>query len=670
MYGGVAGQSRTGQSRPGEASTRFAPACGMPDNQSGTNTARALHCRVLHCLVAVASRNRPSGHPDTVPPILTDSNALPRAILRLLPFMRWLPGTTRQSARADLLAGLTGAVIVLPQCVAFAALAGMPIEYGLYCAMVPAVIAALFGSSWHLVSGPTNAISIVLFASLAPLAEPGSARYVELALTVTLLVGAMQLAMGLARLGTLVNFISHTVIVGFMAAAAVVIIEAQVKTFFGLDIARGAGFFETWGALFLRAGEIDPQVTLVSLITLVCAIALRRYVPRWPYMILALAIGALAALAVDAASGGRSGITTVGALPQALPPLSLPNFSAAAIRETGAIALAITILALTEAVSIARSIAVRSGQRIDSTQEFIGQGLSNVAGAFTSSYASSGSFNRSGVNYDAGARTPLAAASSALFLLAILFAVAPLAAYLPHAAMAAVLMIVAWGLIDFKGIRQILRASRTESAVLVSTFLSGVFISLEFCILAGVILSLMLYLNRTSRPALVQVVPVADAAGKRRFMPMAATAPGSGGCPQMLVLRVDGSLFYGAIEHVRDRLRDLTGAAGQPRHLLLLGDGINLIDIAGAHLLEAEARRLSAAGGGLYLAALKAPVFDMLERSGALAALGPGHVFERKGDALAEILARLDPAACLPGARCAFDGCRRAASGSAAPGKA
>ena len=299
-----------------------------------------MPCVTCTCLFAVTPHNRPSGHPETVPPILTDSPPLPRSILRLLPFMGWLPGATRQSVRADLIAGLTGAVIVLPQCVAFATLAGMPIEYGLYCAMVPALIAALFGSSWHLVSGPTNAISIVLFASLAPLAEPGSARYIELALTVTLLVGAMQLAMGLARLGALVNFISHTVIVGFMAAAAVVIIDAQIKTFFGLDIPRGAGFLDTWGALFLRANEIDLQVTLVSLVTLGCAIALRRYRPRWPYMIIAMVIGALAAMAIDTTTGGGSGIATVGALPASLPPLSLPDLSGATIRETGAIALA------------------------------------------------------------------------------------------------------------------------------------------------------------------------------------------------------------------------------------------------------------------------------------------------------------------------------------------
>jgi SulP family sulfate permease len=584
--------------------------------------------------------------------------------------MRWLPGTTRQSARADLIAGLTGAVIVLPQCVAFATLAGMPIEYGLYCAMVPAVIAALFGSSWHLVSGPTNAISIVLFASLAPLAEPGSARYVELALTVTLLVGAMQLAMGLARLGTLVNFISHTVIVGFMAAAAVVIIDAQLSTFFGLPIARGAGFFDTWGALVMRADEIDLHVTSVSLITLVSAILLRRYLPRWPYMIIAMAVGALAALAIESATAGAARIATVGALPAALPPLSMPDLSSTTLRETGAIALAITILALTEAVSIARSIAVRSGQRVDSTQEFIGQGLSNMAGAFFSSYASSGSFNRSGVNYEAGARSPLAAASSALFLLAILFAVAPLAAYLPNAAMAAVLLIVAWGLIDFRGIRQILAASRSEAAVLLLTILSGVFVSLEFCILAGVMLSLMLYLNRTSRPALVPLVPTAapvDEPGRRRFVPLARA--GTAGepaqrppqcppqCPQLLVLRVDGSLFYGAVEHVRDRLHELAGGPGQPRHLLLLGDGINLMDMAGAHLLEGEAKRLADAGGGLHLAAMKPAVVEMLDRSGALAAIGAGRLFERKEDALAAIVPRLDAATCAGCTARVFDQC-------------
>ncbi len=597
---------------------------------------------------------------DHVPAILTDSPAAASLIARVLPFLTWLPQTNRMTARADLLAGLTGSVIVLPQCVAFAALAGMPIEYGLYTAMVPAIVAALFGSSWHLVSGPTNAISIVLFASLVPLAEPGSAHYVELALTVALLCGALQLAMGLARLGALVNFISHTVIVGFMAAAAVVIIDAQLKTFFGIEIPRGANFIETWGTLLTHLGSIDPQVTAVSVITLVAAIVIRRYRPRWPYMVIAMIVGGLAAFAIMRASSGDTGITTVGALPASLPPLSLPGLSIVSLQETAGIALAITILGLTEAVSIARSIAVRSGQRIDSNQEFIGQGLSNIAGAFTSSYASSGSFNRSGVNYDAGARTPLAAAFSALFLLAILFVVAPLAAYLPHAAMAAVLLIVAWGLIDFRGIRQIVRASRSEASVLALTFFSGIFISLEFCILAGVLLSLLLYLNRTSRPALIVLAPM-SATGGRRFVPIEEAR----NCPQLLIVRVDGSLFYGAVDHVRDRLLVLAGGGTGARHLLLVGDGINLIDIAGAHLLEQEATRLAAAGGALYLARIKPPVLEVLERTGALSVIGTDNVFDTKALALATIHRRLDTAVCRACDLRPFEECRGLPDGRA-----
>lgn len=579
--------------------------------------------------------------PGTVPPILTDSNTTPRPIARLLPFLQWLPRIDRHTARSDLLAGLTGSVIVLPQCVAFATLAGLPVEYGLYCAMIPVVIAALFGSSWHLVSGPTSAISIVLFASLAPLAEPGSARYIELALTVTLLCGMMQLAMGFARLGTLVNFISHTVIIGFMAAAAVVIINAQVRTFFGVDIPRGSSLVETWTALLSDPAAIDLSVLSVSLVTLLAAIALRRYLPRLPYMIGAMIIATLVAAAITQSSEGPTTITTVGALPAGLPPLSIPSLSLITLRETAAIALAITILGLTEAASIARSIAIRSGQRIDSNQEFIGQGLSNIAGAFFSSYASSGSFNRSGLNHEAGARTPLAAASSALFLLAILFVASPLTAWLPHAAMAAVLVIVAWGLIDFAGIRQIVRSGRSESGVLALTFVCGVLVSLEFSILVGVMLSLLLYLNRTSRPILTRLVP-ADLPDGRRFVPVSAAR----NCPQLVVVRLDGSLFYGAVDHVRDRLLDLTGDSAAPHHLLLVGDGINLIDIAGAHLLEVEAARLAAAGGGLYLAGIKPPVRELLERAGTLEHIGTDRVFATKSLALPAIYARLDSGQC------------------------
>lgn len=568
----------------------------------------------------------------------------------------------RVSLRADLLAGLTGAIIVLPQCVAFAALAGLPPQYGLYCAMVPAVIAALFGSSRHLVSGPTNAISVVLFASLSTLAEPGSARYIELALVVALLCGAMQLALGLARLGALVNFISHTVIVGFMAAAAIVIVESQLRPLLGVDLPRGAGLFETLAALARQADAIDPAPVTVATVTLVVAVAVRRWCPRWPYMILAMLAGSLAAAALEQVSGGAADIPTVGALQASLPPFAVPVLDFATLQQTAAIALAIALLGLTEAVSIARSIATRSGQRIDSNREFVGQGLSNLAGAFFSSYPSSGSFNRSGVNYEAGARTPLSAASSAGFLLLILYAVAPLATWLPLAAMAAVLLVVAWGLIDFRQIATILRSGRREASVLALTLGAGVLVSLEFCIVAGVLLSLSLHLARTARPHLSELLPVAGPHG-RRFAPVAAAE----GCPQLRVIRIDGSLYHGAVDHVAEHLHARAGVPGAPAHLLLVGEAINWLDLAGTHLLEHEAQRLRSAGGGLWLAGLKPPAIAQLERAGAIDRIGRDRLFDTKAAAIAAIHRHLDAPTCAACPQRVFRECDTLPGGSPRP---
>jgi SulP family sulfate permease len=323
----------------------------------------------------------------------------------LFPLLRWWPRVGRETLRADAIAGLIGAIIVLPQGVAFATLAGLPPQYGLYAAMVPAVVAALFGSSWHLVSGPTNVISIFVFSSVSVLAMPGSDYYIRLVLTLTFLAGAMQLAMGLARLGTLVNFISHTVIVGFTAGAACLIVTAQLRDFFRLELPR-ASLPQVWSHFVLHLDTINPYATTVGLATLATAVLSRKLVPRFPYMITAMLAGTGVAFALRAAFGDRAEIATVSAVAAALPPLTLPDLSPEVIQRTLPVAFAVTILALTEAVSIARSIAVKSGQRIDGSQEFIGQGLSNLAASFFSSYASSGSFNRSGLNYEAGARTP------------------------------------------------------------------------------------------------------------------------------------------------------------------------------------------------------------------------------------------------------------------------
>ncbi|MEO6624585.1 MAG: SulP family inorganic anion transporter, partial [Burkholderiaceae bacterium] len=464
-------------------------------------------------------------------------------LLRLLPFLRWWPMVNPRTLRADAIAGLTGGLVLVPQGVAFATIAGMPPEYGLYAAMLPAIVAALWGSSWHLVSGPTTAISIVVFATMSPLAAVGSPDYVRLVLTLTFLVGVFQLLLGALRLGTLVNFVSHTVVVGFTTGAAVLIAGSQVRNFFGISIERGASIWQVLHALAQQLGYVNPYVTGVALLTVAVSVACRRWWPRFPHMIAGLLGGSLLAALLNYLFGvGQTGIANIGALSVGLPPLSHPDFSSETIRKLLPIAMAVSLLALTEAVSISRAVALKSGQRIDGNQEFIGQGLSNLAGAFFSGYASSGSFNRSGLNYDAGARTPLAAILSAVFLLLIMLFLAPMARYLPLPAMAGVLFVVAWGLVNWHHIHEILHVSRAESAVLVATFVATLTLDLEFAIYIGVLLSLMLYLNRTSRPPLEDVKPL-DAAQAAGF----SADTGLPDCPQLKVVRLNGSIFFGAV---------------------------------------------------------------------------------------------------------------------------
>src|SRR5574340_375123 len=256
------------------------------------------------------------------------SYVCPLWVYRMLPFLRWWPSVNGSTTRDDAMAGLTGALIVLPQVLACATIAGMPPAYGVYAAMMPAIIAALFGSSWHLVSGPTTAISIAVFASVSPFAPPGTDEFIRLVLTLTFLTGVFQLILGLARMGVLVNFISHTVVIGFTAGAAMLIAGSQIKNFFGLDIPRGTPFFEILSLFAQKIHEIDPYVTAVSVLTLASGILVKRFMPKFPYMIAAMLIGSVAALLLNAHYGvALTHIKTVGALPAGLPPMSSPAFS-------------------------------------------------------------------------------------------------------------------------------------------------------------------------------------------------------------------------------------------------------------------------------------------------------------------------------------------------------
>jgi SulP family sulfate permease len=360
-------------------------------------------------------------------------------------------------------------------------------------------------------------------------------------------------------------------------------------------------------------------------------------------MLAAMVLGSLVAYFLNQALGiERTGLKTLGPLPGALPPLSHPDLSASTLKSLLPAAVAVALVSLTQALSVAHSIALRSGQRLDDNQEFIAQGLANVAAAFFSGFPTSASANRCGINYDAGARTPMAAMFSALFLVLVLLAVGPLVAYLPTAVVAGILFLVAWNLIDLPRIRKILSTSRGEGAVLAVTFVATLLLDLEFAILVGVLVSLVLYLNRTSRPIMRSLVP--DPRHTQRKM--TEVEDGLVECPQLKILRVEGSLYFGAVSHVERHLDALREQSPGQKHLLLMSKSINTVDMQGAELLVEEARHRRAIGGQLYFYSLRRPVEELLERGGYMAEIGRENVFRGKREAIGGVFTRLDRSIC------------------------
>lgn len=565
---------------------------------------------------------------------------------RVLPFLAWWPRVTRATLRADATAALIGAIVVLPQGVAFATLAGLPPAQGLYCAMVPTVIAALFGSSLHAVSGPTNAVSLMVLASLAPLAAIGAPEYVAMALTLALMCGILILAMGVFRLGTLVRFVADGVIIGFTAGLGLLIIVSQLAPLVGAHTEPHSAFLAMARASLSHLHEARPWALAVGVVTLAAGALGARLTRRVPPIVVATIAGTAFAVAVNALLGAEAtGIRSIGALPGALPPLSWPDLSAATLLNLSGPALGVTILAVTQALAIVRAIALRSGQRIDANQELIGQGLANIGAAFFSGYPTSASVNRCGINYDAGARTPLSAVFSAVALVLLLVALAPLATHLPLPAIAALLILAGWGLIDFAQIRRYLRASRQEAAVLGTSFAATLVMPLPYAILAGVIASLIVYLNRTSRPQMRAVAPD-PRHSVRRFGPV---AQGITECPQLKIMAVEGSIYFGAVEHVATHLDTLREVAREQKHLLVVARNINFLDVAGAEALAREARARRWIGGRLWLQGLRQPAERVLRHGGFLGEIGEDAVFRDKREAIARIFEALDPGVC---ARC------------------
>lgn len=561
---------------------------------------------------------------------------------KVFPFLKWKKMVTLKNLKADLVAGIVGAVIVLPQGVAFATIAGLPPEYGIYAAIVPTIIAALWGSSFHLVSGPTTAISLVVFSSISPLAEAGTQEYIRMVLTLSFAVGVMQFFMGWIKVGKLLDFISHTVIVGFTAGASILIISSQIKNFFGVNVPQGSSFYETIHIFFSNLENINGYILIVGSATLLSGIFIKKFWPKFPYMVPAMIIGSVVGLILNENIGmAVTGIKTVGALPATLPSLSSPSFDLDILKKIISPALAITILALTEAIAISRSIASRSGQRIDGNQEVIGQGMSNMIGSFFSAYPASGSFNRSGLNYESGAKTPMSSIFAAVFLSIIILFVASLAKFLPVAVMAGILFLVGWGLIDFRHIKYIAKSSRGEISLLAVTFLSTLFLELEFAIFIGVFLSIMLYLKRTVRPLVVCLTP--DTKHPNHKFMASCDLPK---CEQLEVIKIDGPIFFGSVNNIERDLNNLGEKHPDKKNLLIIFSGVNSIDLSGIDMLIEQAKKYRKRNGDLYLSNANKSILEKLNKYGLINVLGEDHIFESKADAIGEIVGKLNSRKC------------------------
>jgi sulfate permease, SulP family len=551
--------------------------------------------------------------------------------------VRLLRHYDRANLRPDFVAGLTVAVILLPQAIAFALIAELPPAMGLYAAIIGGIIGGFWGSSNQAHTGPTNAISLLVLSVLLSTAVPGTPEFIVAAGMMAVMVGVFQLVLGLARLGALVNFVSHSVIVGFASGAAVLIAINQMRHLLGISFAAH-GAWETVRLTVSNLLAAHIPTTALGVGTILFIIALRRINPRLPGALLSMVA---ASAVVFALKLNETGVVVIGQLPQGLPPLAdLPLLDLEMIARLSTGALAVGAIGLVETSAIARAIATQTGQRLDSNQEFVGQGLANIGMGFLSGYPGAGSFSRSAVNYEAKAQTGVAAVFSSGFVLVAMFLLAPLAAYLPRAALAGVLLVTAYNMIDRPEIVRIWRGTRGDAAIMMVTFFGTVFLHIEFAVLAGILLSLAVYIMKTSVPVVHAVLPDDDFV---HFKERPNKAP----CPQLGIVDIHGDLYFGAVHHVEEALLQHADRHPEQRFLLLRFHGVNQCDFSGVHMLETILHLYRERGGDVYLMRVRRSVKAILQTCGFCDQLGMANFLESDA-AISHLFHRvLDPAICI-----------------------
>ena len=553
---------------------------------------------------------------------------------RYLPFLDWLVHYRRGDLPGDLMAGVIVAIMLVPQGMAYALLAGLPPEVGLYASIVPLLIYGLLGSSRALAVGPVAIVSLLVATAIAPLANGDVAVYVRLALTLAFLVGIIQVAMGLMRIGFLVNFLSHPVLVGFTAAAAIVIGFSQVKHVLGISVPRTERFYEQVLYTAQNLGATNLVTLAIGLGSIGILLFFKQRMtrvllglgmsPAWalsiaksaPLIIVVLGTLLVRLLHLDATAG----VKIVGAVPAGLPPLTRPTLDLDLWTLLLPAALTISFVGYMESVSVAKSLAGKRRQKIDPDQELIALGAANLGAGFTGGYPVTGGFSRSVVNFSAGANTGLASMITAgLIALTVLF-LTPLFYYLPNAVLAAIILVAVGNLFDLKAMRHIWAYNRGDALALGATFVAVLALGIETGILVGAAMALMIYIWRTSKPHVAVVGRIGDSEVYRNELRYNVKT-----WPELIAMRVDESLYFANTKFLEDTILGMVADNPAVKHVLLIGSAVNFIDASALETLESLHAELAAAGVGLHFAEIKGPVLDRLRAIGFVEHIGADH---------------------------------------------
>ncbi len=543
-------------------------------------------------------------------------------IKKLIPILEWLPNYTTSRFKGDFIAGITVGIILIPQGIAYALIAGLPPIYGLYSALVPQVMYAIFGSSRQVAIGPVAMDSLIVAAGVSTLALVGSDSYIAIAILLALVVGAIQFLMGVFRLGFIVNFLSKPVITGFTSAAALIIGFNQFRNLFGVDFVRSNQIQYVVEDVWNNISDLHVNTTILGLIAVVIIIVLRKVNKKIPNALIVVILGIVA---VKYFGKSLSEVAIIKEVPSGLPSFSVPEIDFEQIKELMPIALTLVLVGFLETISIGKSLESKQDEyRIRPNQELIALGISNMAGSLFKSYPSTSSFSRSAINQESGGTTGMAALVSVGMVIITLLFLTPVFYYLPKTILAAIIIVAVFGLVKVKDGAHLWKTNKLDFFLLLTTFLATLFLGIEYGIFVGVGMSIIILIFRTSKPyiAVLGAVPDSDFyKNKERFQNVIIE-------DDILVIRFDAQLFFANASYFRDNLDELAAKKGEALNLIVLdSESINRVDSTGVDMLMERIQFYKKKGITVYFAGVKGPVRDTLFRAGILNIIDINHFF-------------------------------------------